>query len=348
MPLNTITLIPAYKPTAGFPDFVRHLADSSGGPVVIVNDGSGEAHAEDFAAVSRLPNVTVLEHAVNRGKGAALKTGLAHIARHYPQVTGVVTADADGQHLVTDILKVSAMLEAHPTDLILGVRAFDRSVPWRSKFGNTLTRYAFHLVTGHRLTDTQTGLRAIPLGLVPALLQLPSNRYEYELDMLLFCKTNRRRMIEVPIETVYIDDNRSSHFDPVRDSLRIYGVLFRPALLFCLGGMLDFLVFIAMFALTDSVAGSQAAARACALAVIGPRWRLPARKAWHIPLKGILRGLAFGMLSGGASYLALKALMTQTGMPLAMAKANAEIATFLAAFVVQRLFFSRTESNGSH
>lgn len=342
MSFNTITLIPAYKPTTGFPDFVRQLVDSTGSPVVIVNDGSGEAHATAFAVVRSLANVTVLEHAVNRGKGAALKTGLAHIARHYPQVTGVITADADGQHLVADILKVSAMLEAHPTDLILGVRAFDRSVPWRSRFGNTLTRYAFHLVTGYRLMDTQTGLRAIPLDLVPALLQLASNRYEYELDMLLFCKANRRGMIEVPIETVYIDDNRSSHFDPVRDSLRIYGVLFRPALLFCLGAALDFLVFIMMFALTESVAGSQAAARACSLAVIEPRWRQQARKARRNPLKGVLRGLLFGMLSGGASYVALKALMTQAGMPLAMAKANAEIIVFLAAFALQRLFFSKT------
>lgn len=341
MPSKTVTLIPAYKPTAGFPEFIRHLAGSTAAPVVIVNDGSGDACAADFAAVRTIANVTVLEHAVNRGKGAALKTGLAYIARHYSTAPGVVTADADGQHLVTDILKVSAALETHPADLILGVRAFDQSVPWRSKFGNTLTRYMFRLMTGRKISDTQTGLRAIPFDLIPALLMLPSNRYEYELDMLLFCKASRRNMVEVPIETVYIDNNRSSHFNPVKDSLRVYGVLFRPVILFCLGAGVDFLVFIAMFALTDSVAGSQAAARACSLAVIGPIWKARSQPTLYAHLQGILRSLPLGILSGCASFLALKALMTQVGMPLAMAKVNAEAVVFLAAFVLQRLFFSK-------
>ena len=131
------------------------------------------------------------------------------------------------QHTATDILKLAAALSTTPNQVVMGARGFDAGVPLRSRFGNMLTRYIMRAVTGQKLGDTQSGLRAVPLSFIPRLLKLRATGYDFELDMLVTCKDSGQRIREVPIETIYIENNRSSHFNPLRDSMRIYFVFIR-------------------------------------------------------------------------------------------------------------------------
>src|SRR5689334_23087678 len=96
-------VIPAYRPSAGLVDLVRSLSGRERNAIVVVDDGSGPEFAAVFAAAAALPNVELLRHAVNLGKGAALKTAFNHVLCVYPDLAGVVTADADGQHHPDDI-----------------------------------------------------------------------------------------------------------------------------------------------------------------------------------------------------------------------------------------------------
>jgi glycosyltransferase involved in cell wall biosynthesis len=244
-------LIPAYKPS----DDLKPLTDSlraEGFPVVVVNDGSGQEYDATFAQLSG--DVTLLAHTVNHGKGRALKTGLEYIKKYLPGCAAVVTADADGQHRLEDILKVSADVHRGESALILGSRRFEGDVPLKSRFGNTLTRYVFAAATGRRLYDTQTGLRAFAADLIPRLLDVPGERYEYELNVLLWAAKSRVSMREITIRTVYVDNNASSHFRPVRDSIIIYGNILKFTLSSLTAFGIDFACLFILRALTSHMA----------------------------------------------------------------------------------------------
>ena len=222
--MNVSILIPAYRPDHLLVELVDQLRSDGFDDLVIVDDGGGREFAPLFEALQE--KATVLVHPENRGKGAALKTGLAFLAQARPQEIGTVTVDADGQHRPQDIRRVAQELISHPQALTLGVRSFTQAgVPLRSRLGNLLTRLVFWVLVGKFVRDTQTGLRGIPQQVMPELISLKPDRYEYELEMLLACR--KREFRQVTIETVYLDDNRSSHFDPVADSLKIYATLFR-------------------------------------------------------------------------------------------------------------------------
>ena len=216
-------LIPAYEPDGNLAALVADLR-SVFRHVVIVDDGSAHGHGV-FATVR--PQVdALLVHDVNRGKGAALRTGLAWIRDNLPDVRAVVTADSDGQHRPADIRRVAEASLDHPDGLVLGVREFAGKVPFRSQLGNIWTRVVFRLLTGLSIRDTQTGLRGIPRGLVGRMLAIPGDRYEYELRMLVDARHHLAPPVQVPIETVYIDGNRSSHFRPFRDTVSTQWALF--------------------------------------------------------------------------------------------------------------------------
>ena len=194
--------------------------------ILVVDDGSSETSVGVFEELRRLASVVVVRHERNRGKGRALKTGIEFVLREMPEIQGVVTADADGQHRAEDIVRVARGLSQEDR-LVLGVRAFGGVVPLRCRVGNGATRSLFRLLTGVRLSDTQTGLRGIPRGILGELVELEGERYEYEMVVLTRLCGTGRRPVEVPIETVYLEGNRSSHFKPLADSVRILWVLVR-------------------------------------------------------------------------------------------------------------------------
>jgi glycosyltransferase involved in cell wall biosynthesis len=223
-------LIPAYKPDTRLVQLVEALSNASQAPIVIINDGSPAAHDPVFAGLAAYPTVKLLAHPFNQGKGAALRTGFSYIQTLPAEIACIVTADADGQHSVKDILAVAAAAEQKPETMIIGSRQFDKDVPPRSMFGNTVTRWVMRLFFGVKLWDTQTGLRGIPRRLLPALSEIPYDHYELEIVMLLVAKRRSVPLVEIPIETIYIERNRSSHFKPLRDSARVYSVLLRYAI----------------------------------------------------------------------------------------------------------------------
>ena len=218
-------LIPAWQPNAALLPLITDLSRRGFGKLLLINDGSTADCDAVFAAAASLPGVEVLRHPVNLGKGRALKTGFEHLLRADNGILGVITADADGQHTPEDIAKVAQALLANGLRTVLGSRGFEQNVPWRSRLGNALTRRVFNLLLGVDLADTQTGLRGLPRVLLPELLALRGERYEYEMTVLAYLCRSRRTPLEVPIATVYLDRNRGSHFRPVWDSVRIYFVL---------------------------------------------------------------------------------------------------------------------------
>jgi glycosyltransferase involved in cell wall biosynthesis len=229
--LETIAVfIPAWQPESGLIPLALDLRAAGFGLVMVLDDGSHAPAQPIFSELEAL-GFPVQRHAVNLGKGRALKSGFSAILAEYPQIRGVITADADGQHKPADIIRVAQTLAqslASPRpDVVLGVRHFDANVPLRSRFGNTLTRLLFTLTTGTRIADTQTGLRGFSIATLPELVTLEGERYEYEMSVLTHISRNGQRPVEVSIETVYIDSNRSSHFNPILDSMRIYFVLAR-------------------------------------------------------------------------------------------------------------------------
>jgi glycosyltransferase involved in cell wall biosynthesis len=220
-------LIPARRFEPGLSPLVKALSESGFGAVLIVDDGMSSDERSAFERLAELPHIHLLHHAVNLGKGRALKTGMNYFLTELTKFTELVTADADGQHSLEDIIRVARAALKRPAAVVLGCRRFGNDVPLRSRFGNTLTRYVFSFLSGREVVDTQTGLRVFPAAILPQVLALPGERYEYEMTVLAHLSRRGAELIEVPIATIYIEDNRSSHFNPVRDSMRIYFMLMR-------------------------------------------------------------------------------------------------------------------------
>lgn len=230
-----VVLIPVWQPGADFPLLLERLAQESFGEIIVVDDGSGPASQPIFTQIACFPRTKILQHTRNRGKGRALKTGFRHLLTACPEAQGLVTADADGQHTPEDIVRVAEALLQSNGRAVLGSRRFGPGVPWRSRWGNRLMGKLFGWLTGTDLADTQTGLRGLPKHVLPDLLTVEGERYEYESAMLLYLCRTSRPPLEVPIATVYLEGNPSSHFRPVRDTLRILRV-FLEDLLQCVGG----------------------------------------------------------------------------------------------------------------
>ena len=336
-----IVLIPAYEPDARLLTLLDALrAAAPQLTVLVVDDGSGAASAPVLDAV-RARGCRVLTHPVNRGKGAALRTGLAHVLEHAPG-QDVVCADSDGQHRPADVLRVAACLRDGP-ELVLGVRGFTGPVPLRSRFGNALTRTLVRLATGTDVRDTQTGLRGYAAGLLPWLLSVPGERFEYELAVLLQAARLGLPIDQLPIDTVYLAGNASSHFRPVVDSLRVYGPLL-PFLLSSLAAFaLDTAALLVLHAVTGGLLLPVAGARLLSAAV---NFAVNRRLVFRA---GGLDGLGRAALRYGAlatvllvANYGLLALLTRVGLPLLAAKLVTEVCLVAAGYLAQRhLVFRR-------
>lgn len=338
-----VALIPAYKPEPAVIEIAQALASSGKfSTILVVNDSSGAASDWIFDALRGIPGVYILRHHVNLGKGAALKTGLNHAAVHHPEAAGVVTLDADGQHLVEDVIKVAASLVSESGALILGSREFSKEIPLRSRFGNLVTRGVMRIVGGLHLQDTQTGLRGIPLSMVPVLLRLKTTGYDFELDMLLQAKSNQVRIVQVPITTVYIDENSSSHFNPLLDSLKIYLVFLRFNISSLISVLIDYSVFSAAYALGGSLLFSQFLARFSAGSVnyfVNRKFVFKSDRSHAVALSLYIATL---VIMGLCSYGLILVLDSTFAMNVYLAKVLSELLLYFASFALQReLIFTR-------
>ena len=225
--MKVAALIPAYQPDEKLITLLEELSAKTEYLIVVINDGSRKECDVIFEEAKKYS--TVISHEVNKGKGAALKTGISYIFEN-TDCDGIVTLDADGQHTVVDTKKTVDALIEHPDSFVIGGRSFTGNVPFKSRNGNAITRFVFKISTGVSVYDTQTGLRAFSRKVIEELGELEGDRYEYEMNVLLECTRRAIPIYEIPIETIYIEENKSSHFNPLKDSWKIYKLIFKFAL----------------------------------------------------------------------------------------------------------------------
>ena len=252
-------VLPSLDPDKKFKAVVDGLVEKGFEHIVIVDDGSDAEHRVWFDTVEAYPQTSVIHHEVNRGKGRALKTAFEYVMKELPEAAGVITIDGDGQHLAEDIIACGERMLEKQDKVVLGCRDFDQpGVPPRSVAGNKTTARLFRLCYGIILSDTQTGLRAIPARYLPAFCGIEGERFEYETNMLLNMKRMGIEFYEQPIATVYDPDDYSSHYNAVKDSLRIFKVMIKFMLSSLGTTVLDLGVFYLMMRFFGVAAGKYA------------------------------------------------------------------------------------------
>ena len=240
-------VIPCLDPTDELLSLTESIIAEGLEDIIIINDGSAPEREALFAKLAEKPQVTVLTHAENKGKGCALKTAFAFLRENRPDCIGAVTADCDGQHLPEDIRKVADALCEAPECLVMGRRNFnEKSVPFRSRFGNKLTRTMLRISSGQWVSDTQTGLRGVPSVYFEEFCAVAGERYEFEMNILLHVGKKKIPIKEVPIHTVYLNGNIGSKFNVLSDSLRIY-----RAFTFLLSSLVSTLFELVLFSLLN-------------------------------------------------------------------------------------------------
>ena len=245
-----LVVIPSLDPDDRLLEVIRGVQEKGFTDILLVDDGSAPENQHYFDEGAAL-GCEVLHHGVNKGKGRALKTAFEWFMQNRPDAAGVVTIDGDNQHLPKDIAACVDVMFAQKKDvLVLGVRDFNLPhVPPKSRFGNKLTSSVFRLFCGLKVSDTQTGLRVFPRGIIPKMIEVSGERFEYETNMLLVCKQADIPLVEQTIETVYINANETTHFHPVKDSLRVYGIIIKFFLSSLLSFLLDYGLFNLFYAL---------------------------------------------------------------------------------------------------
>lgn len=337
----SIALIPAYKPGDNLIALLEDL-NRAGFVPVVVDDGSGERYAPLFEEAAR--HAAVLSHPRNQGKGRALKTGLAYIQETYGTGHIVVTFDADGQHSVEDAIRIRENVRLHPDALILGQRCLTKQAPFRSRLGNAVTCLIFHLFTGVRLYDTQTGLRGFSGEFIPRLLKIHGERYEYELNVLLDSARKRIPIREIPIDTIYIGRNVSSHFRMVKDSLRIVKEIIK----FCASSFFCFCIDCLLYGLLLMLTGNLLIANISARVVSATLNYILNRKfifRSNAPaIKTALEYfcLAAAILAGNSALLTL--LINHIRINAMLAKILANFLFFFVNWAVQRFVIFRSSN----
>ena len=230
--MNRIAIIiPTLNPTKQLEEYVDSLLQAGFRHMIVVNDGSDIVYKQIFDNLEKKDGVIVLNHAINMGKGRALKDAFNYYLSYMTnECRGIITVDSDGQHHIQDVLELSENLiklieneqEAERKKLILGVRNFAQDVPLKSKFGNRMTCLVMKMLYGGNISDTQTGLRGMTNELMKEILLLKGERFEYETMMLIYALQKKIEIMEIPIKTIYINDNSETHFRPIQDSASIY------------------------------------------------------------------------------------------------------------------------------
>ena len=241
--MNTAIIIPVLNPDEKTTTFVNKLREEGFKNIIVIDDGSCSECQKYFDEMRQYSECTVLVHEVNRGKGAALKTAFAYLAENRPDIDSAVTADGDGQHTTDSLNRCLEKFKENPDAVIFGGRDFsDNNIPARSRFGNKLSSVVYKFACGINLKDTQTGLRVIPAACFERFSKLKGDRYEYETNMIIDIASGNIPYYEVPIETIYINDNESSHFNPVKDSIKIYVVVLRNLAKFLLNSLISWVI----------------------------------------------------------------------------------------------------------
>ena len=338
---NRIALIPSYEPDDALLKVVDELLENSF-KVVVVNDGSNSIYDEVF---NKLPiGVNYLHYETNMGKGFALKHGLQFIRSNFDNDSIIVTLDSDGQHKVKDAIRVCDLCE-EKGGLVLGSRHFDKGTPFKSRFGNWMARTSFLLSTKHKIYDTQTGLRAFDYALIEKMQLVKGNRYEYEMNVLLDTIVRNVPIREVKIDTIYVDNNSGTHYNPWKDTMRIFKELIK----FSASSLIGFGVDYALFALlTLFNVPMEHWVLMCAIIARVISASVNFTINYHLVFKkreslwmALIKYAALAGIILGCNLLLMWALYEQAGLNEYLAKIIVEVTLFITSWLVQRLFVFR-------
>lgn len=348
--MKVTAVVPSLNPDEKFLNVVRGLVEAGFDSIILVDDGSRAENKIWFERAMEYPQCTLLVHEVNKGKGRALKTAMAHFLSLQNDHVGVVTLDGDGQHAMPDVINCAKALEEHTDCLVLGVRDFSgENVPARSRFGNNLTAGVFRVLCGIPITDTQTGLRGISRAFCEYLLEVKGERFEFETNMLLETRRAEMKIHEVTIQTVYLEENKSSHFRPFHDSMAIYWLIVKYLSSSILSFVIDWGLYALIIALLPLLS-SLGEASHIFIATAGARavsslfnYFMNRKVVFHSKDgvgKTMLRYYTLCvcqlLCSAGLVYL-----LSLTGCPNTVAKIPVDILLFLLSFRIQRLWVFR-------
>lgn len=339
-----VVLIPAYEPTDKMLRLVSELNEKTDYRILIIDDGSGDAFRQLFHKAQQ-QGCIVLHHSINKGKGEALKTGFSYLYSEC-ESDKIVCADSDGQHTVEDIMKLADAIDNSKLEMVLGVRQFEGDVPFKSRFGNSISAFTFKLATGIELNDTQTGLRGYPHKLLPWLCSINGSRFEYEQNLLLKSKKSGISIKQLPIATIYDNNNIGTHFRPIQDSISVL----MPILKFCsssfISGVLDFGLYFLFMSLTGSLLYSVVFARS-----ISSTFNYSINKIFVFDAKDTSDkqsapryfGLVLVIMS--LNFCLMLLLTERIGIPDFFAKVLTEITLFTMSFSIQKLFVFKKDRN---
>jgi glycosyltransferase involved in cell wall biosynthesis len=332
-------IIPAYNPDGKLIELVEHIQQQSDYLIFIIDDGSKETSKPVFDKLKNKVSsgVVLLGHAINMGKGAALKTVFNHILVHYPEIEGVVTLDSDGQHSVEDCLRILNELKINNKGFVLGYRTFSKNIPLKSYIGNNISRFIYRVILGHNFKDTQTGLRGLSKHFMRGCLSIKSNRFEFETEQLAKAVEQNIDIVEIPIETIYIEGNKATSFRPLVDSFKIYFVLFRYGLSSIITAIVDFVVFMVALSFGASIMGANYLARSVS---IGVQFILLGNFVFKTKTK-VLSFILFALYvygMGTISAITQLSLIENWQMPIVWAKVLVEGILFFVNFAFLRMY----------
>lgn len=338
-------IIPAYNPDEKlFINFAKEVINNFS-KIVVINDGSScEDSEEIFNKIQKLDSkIVILKHNVNLGKGRALKTAFNYVLNNYPECVGIVAADCDGQHGIADVVNCANELKKNPESLILGARDFSaKDVPFKSRYGNKITRTIFKLFIGLNIRDTQTGLRAMGKDLMKIFMNTKGERYEYETNMLIECKQSNIPIVQVPISTIYIEGNQTSKFNPLKDSFIIYKLFAK----YILSSISSFVIDIILFNIILTFLNGKSVPNSIIIATIVARiisslcnFAINARMVFkNMSNKSLIRYVILVIIQMFVSGFCVNYLSRFIPIDVTFVKIVVDAIIFIVNFVIQREF----------
>jgi len=220
---KTVVLIPAYNASRTIGDVVKACREVVSN-VVVIDDGSGD----DTAAAAKSAGADVVSHPKNRGKGGALKSGFAWALEHGYEA--VITLDADGQHLPREIPKFLRARDETRADLIIGGRAhlFGEMLP-RRRLANRFSAWSIAMASGAHITDSQSGFRLYSANLLRNV-RLRTDGFDMESEVIVHAGRGGFKVLTIPIDLGFVDGISTSHYKPLKDTLRIAWTVTRARL----------------------------------------------------------------------------------------------------------------------
>ncbi|MCL2772394.1 MAG: bifunctional glycosyltransferase family 2/GtrA family protein [Oscillospiraceae bacterium] len=331
-----IALIPAYEPTEKLLLLIQDIKNKTDYTVLIIDDGSGKAYADIFSAAENAGCI-VLTHPQNKGKGAALKTGFAYLKDYFPGES-IVSADSDGQHSIEDIVRIADSVAINKSEMVVGVRAFDGKVPFKSKAGNAVSSLLFKAASGISLSDTQTGLRGYSFGMIDWLIGQKGDRFEYEFNLLLESRNAGVSIKQVPIRTIYENQNKGTHFRPFQDSVRVLLPIIKFTASSLTSAVLDFILLFVFQALTGKLFFGVLLARTVSSVYNYAVNRFVVFKARKVPAsQSAPRYFALVVVMMFINYCLQKLLIDGIRINDVVAKVVTEIVLFILSYTVQNI-----------